>query len=102
MKQCSCVALALLAIVFTAALLPAAASAQTPAYLTQWGSSGSGNGQFNGPTGVAVDGSGDVYVADRANHRIQRFISSGAYLTQWGSYGSSGQGVCKRHQAATL
>ncbi len=47
------------------------------AYLTQWGSSfeayGSGDGEFHGPFGVAVDASGSVYVADSANYRIQVF-----------------------------
>jgi hypothetical protein len=37
---------------------------------------------------VAVDGSGNVYVADTYNNRVQKFSSTGSYLTQWGSYGS--------------
>src|SRR5262245_36939758 len=67
------------------AILPATASAQ--AYLTQWGTHGTGNGQFQFPQGVAVDAGGRVYVADLHNSRIQVFTSSGAYLTQWGTYG---------------
>jgi streptogramin lyase len=57
-------------------------------YLTQWGSYGTGNGQFKYPTGVAIDGSGNVYVAEYTNNRIQKFDSSGTYLTKWGSYGT--------------
>jgi DNA-binding beta-propeller fold protein YncE len=49
---------------------------------------GSGNGQFNRPYGVAVDGGGHVYVADTGNNRVQVFTTDGAYLTQWGTYGS--------------
>ena len=58
------------------------------AYITQWGSTGSGPGQFNGPAGVAVDSAGNVYVADRWNSRVEKFTSNGTYITQWGSYGN--------------
>jgi DNA-binding beta-propeller fold protein YncE len=58
-------------------------------YLTQFGSFGTGPGQFDTPEGVAVDPStGDVYVAD-ANvdrgygGRIEKFDSSGNYITEW-------------------
>ena len=39
----------------------------------EWGSRGRGAGQFRVPHGVAVDGAGDVYVADRENGRVQVF-----------------------------
>jgi len=48
---------------------------------------GTVGGRFNGagPVGVAVnDGTGDVYVADTGNHRIQQFTSSGAFIRSWG------------------
>ena len=41
---------------------------------------------FYYPQGIAVDASGDVYVADEVNHRIQAFGPSGTYVTQWGSW----------------
>jgi DNA-binding beta-propeller fold protein YncE len=59
----------------------------TGAFVTQWGSQGSGDGQFNNPNGIALDGNGNVYVADTFNRRVQKFTSSGAYITQWGSLG---------------
>jgi len=56
-------------------------------FLLKWGSSGSGDGQFQSPRGVAVDSSANVYVAD-TNHRMQKFDSSGNFLLKWGSYGT--------------
>src|SRR5206468_7405237 len=59
----------------------------TGTFLTAWGSAGSDNGEFENPVGVATDGSGNVYVADTGNVRIQKFDASGTFLTTWGSYG---------------
>jgi DNA-binding beta-propeller fold protein YncE len=43
-------------------------------FITKWGSSGTGDGEFNSPQGVAVDPStGNVFVADTFNDRIQVF-----------------------------
>jgi len=36
------------------------------------------------PRGIAVDGSGNVYVSDRDNPRIQKFTSEGQFISQWG------------------
>jgi len=53
-----------------------------------WGSAGNLNGQFEFPEGIAVDRSGNVYVSDTDNDRIQEFTSEGVYITQWGRLGS--------------
>jgi outer membrane protein assembly factor BamB len=45
-----------------------------------WGTSGNGPLQFKRPYGVAVDASGNVYVADSDNERIQEFNSTGSTL----------------------
>ena len=57
------------------------------------GGGGSGTGGFSGdggpavaarisgPTGVAVDGAGNLYIADRANHRIRRVDATGIITT---------------------
>ena len=58
------------------------------AFLSKWGSYGDGDGQFVNPCGVVVDGSGDLYVADTGNERIQKFDSTGTFVAQWGSSGS--------------
>ena len=51
----------------------ATAQEPPPPFLLEWGTLGSGDGQFSSPFGVAVDASGNVYVADLFNHRIQTF-----------------------------
>jgi DNA-binding beta-propeller fold protein YncE len=50
----------------------------------QAGIPGSGDGQFDTPTSIAVSSPGRVYVADTSNHRIQMFDSSGTFLGMWG------------------
>lgn len=52
-------------------------------FLFQWGTKGTGPGQFDLPRWVALDASGNVYVADRENLRIQVFDSAGHFLSQW-------------------
>ena len=63
-------------------------SAAPPIFAATWGTYGSGDGQFRSPSGVATDLDGNVYVADRVNHRIQKFDSNGDFITEWGGYGS--------------
>jgi len=57
-------------------------------YERQWGSKGTGDGQFDRPMGIAVDRYGNVYVADTGNSRIQKFDTSGYFITKWGSRGT--------------
>ena len=54
--------------------LPPIAAAQT--FITAWGTYGSGVGQFLTPQGVAIGGSGDVYVIDGDNERVTVKASS--------------------------
>ena len=70
-------------------LINAAGSFGTYQFTWASGSSGTGNGQFNQPFDCAVDSSGNVFVADNAGGRIQKFNSSGVYQSQFssGAYG---------------
>ncbi len=57
-------------------------------FLFQFGTRGSGNGQFRFPRRIAVDGAGSIYVADSGNHRIQAFDASGNFLFKFGNNGT--------------
>jgi DNA-binding beta-propeller fold protein YncE len=62
------------------------------AFIAQFGSSGTGNGQFHGLGGIASDPTtGDLYVSDTHDNRVQVFSSAGAFITGFGS-GGSGNG----------
>ncbi len=52
------------------------------------GSNGTGDGQLKYAWGVAVDSSGNIYVADKGNNRIQKFDSDGNFIAKWGGLGS--------------
>ena len=66
-----------LAFMLTAALLIFASSALASiSFLLAWGSST--------PTGIAVDSSGNVYVAEWTGNRFQKFDSGGNVLLQVG------------------
>jgi tripartite motif-containing protein 71 len=65
------------------------------ALLARWGTgagdgaAGSGAGEFDDPEAVAVNGAGDVYVADTGNDRIVELSPAGAVLDTWGSAGTA-------------
>jgi DNA-binding beta-propeller fold protein YncE len=63
-------------------------------YLGQWGGLGRGNGQFQAPTGIAVDASGNVYVADATANRIQKFgpLPTSTVRRTWGALKSPYRG----------
>jgi tripartite motif-containing protein 71 len=68
-------------------------------YLELWGTSGSGQGEFeflsrNAPVprgygDVAFDTEGNIYVADTGNSRIQKFDPDRTFLTSWGGEGEN-------------
>lgn len=49
-----------------------------------WGSSGSGEGQFSTPRGIAVGPEGRIYATDYGNNRVQVFEPDGTFVRQWG------------------
>jgi tripartite motif-containing protein 71 len=61
-------------------------------FIKSWGSPGSADGQFRTPTGIAVDLSGNVYVADGGNDRIQKFTGEGQFVSKWSNLGIASGG----------
>ena len=62
----------------------------TGAAVSQFGTYGSGNGQFNSPNGMVVDANtGNILVVDSGNDRVQVFDASGNYLSQFGGTGTA-------------
>jgi tripartite motif-containing protein 71 len=51
--------------------------------LAPWGKHGSRPGQFSGPDDLALDTSGNIYVADSQNNRIQKLSPTGRPLAAW-------------------
>jgi len=88
MKKTSRIFPAVVCLCLVSSALPAF-SQEVYNFELMWGSQGTGDGQFNSPVGVAVDSSGNVYVADYGNHRIQKLDPGGNYITQLGSPGDS-------------
>ena len=68
-------AVGLAALAVTLVLAPSASAFE---YLTEWGGSGTGPGEFNdGPYGIDVGPDGSVYVGECTNSRIQQFTLPG-------------------------
>lgn len=52
-------------------------------YLFEWGIKGDRAGEFDTPHGIDLDSTGNIYVADRENNRIQKFSANGQFLKEW-------------------
>ena len=57
-------------------------------YSSAFGEEGSGGGDFNSPVEAAIDGSGDIWVTDHNNDRVEKFSPTGKFLSSYGSKGS--------------
>ena len=52
-------------------------------FIKAWGKPGTAPGEFNVPHGIAFDSKGRLFVADRANNRLQIFDQDGNFLDEW-------------------
>lgn len=67
------------------------------------GDSNDGIGQLNGPHGIAVDATGNVYFTDFQNHKVKKISTSGIITTIAGSIqGDSNDGIGKLNQPSHL
>ncbi len=57
-------------------------------YLGEWGSSGTGDGQFTNPIAMTFDKDSNAYVVDSSLNRVQKFTADGTFLAKWGSSGN--------------
>ena len=65
-------------------------------FINQWGSHGDNDGQFEEPTGIAIDSLNDIYVSDMdfenccnpLHHTVQKFMTNGTFITKWGGNGA--------------
>ena len=51
-------------------------------WLKSWGDRGNKPGEFHTPHSIAADATGNIYVADRGNRRIQVFDGDGAFVRE--------------------
>ena len=64
-------------------------------FIRQFGAEGTENAKFKNPLGIAVDGKGNVWVADTGNNRVQEFKPNGEFVRVFGKEGS-GNGEFKQ------
>ena len=64
-------------------------------YLGEFGTGGTGDGEFMWPSSIAIDRDENIYVSDEALQRISIFNKDGQYLSKWGTRGK-GHGVFDR------
>jgi DNA-binding beta-propeller fold protein YncE len=55
----------------------------------EFGKRGTGPGQFNFPTHIAINSQGDLFVTDSMNSRVQTLDATGAFKNQVGQVGDS-------------
>lgn len=55
----------------------------------RWGATGTGDGNFTSPRGIALDSHGNVTVVDSGNNRTQKFSGTGTWLATNGETGGS-------------
>ena len=66
-------------------------------YSRQWGSLGG----LSSPNGIAIDPSGNLYLADSQNYGVGKMAGNGALVDMWGNHGT-GPGQFERPVAVAV
>src|SRR6476620_7994914 len=86
------------------AMLFAVVAVAASSFILKFGTVGSEDGQFTTPRGVAVDPSGNVYVADASGDsrgQIQKFDANGNFLARVGANNGTAQGFLNAYRMTT-
>ena len=67
-------------------------------FLAQWGTEGTGPGEFDLPHAIVVDSKNRVIVGDRENDRIQVFDLAGRHLATWPGFAPYGIALDKKQR----
>ncbi len=70
-------------------------------FLYEFGKHGTGDGELNHPTGLAVDKTGHLLICSESNHRVQVFTLDGKFVTKFGKLGE-GLGQIERPTSVSV
>ena len=90
--------------ILTTAMLVGVVAALASAFVLKFGTLGSDDGQFTTPRGIAVDSSGNVYVADASGDsrgQLQKFDANGTFIARLGQNNGTAQGFISAFRITT-
>jgi peptidylamidoglycolate lyase len=75
---------------------------KTGKFLLEWGTKGSGPGQFSLVHSITIDARNRIYASDRNNNRVQVFDLNGKFVEEWPNIRSATQVIATRDNAIWL